>query len=74
MTRQKFEELEKKVYSPDKEWYDLFSSFNEKNKTNLNPNFRSGYVVILKAIAAKHGWEYKGSEYQRFSPLKKVFE
>lgn len=73
MTKQQFEELEKKVYYPDKQWEDLIEKFNKKNDTHFHLSRRSTYVFILKAIAEKHGWPYKGAEYQRFSPLKKLF-
>lgn len=72
MTPEEFVELQKKVYKPGKEWEDLFIQFNKKNKTNLNPQMRNGYVIILKAIAAKHGWEYKGNEYMKYKPFNEI--
>lgn len=75
MTHDEFIELQKKVYRApvsDTTWENLFIAYNKKNKTNLDPKFRTGYIIILAAIALKHEWEFKAADLQQYAPYNKA--
>lgn len=72
MTEEEFEDLKKGCYYThiDDKWADLFTKYNAKNGTQLNPHFRSDQIVILKAIAEKHGFQFQPIDLQKYSPMR----
>lgn len=71
ITQEQFIELQKAVYRPGKEWEDLIAAYNKHTGLDLPGHLRSTYIVILKAIANKQGFDFKPLDLQQYAFAKR---